>query len=451
MKDNLLERGKNVKKQEFKEIICRVIDENSQKIIALAKEIEAEPELGYKEFKTSKKIANFFDELGLSYKNELAITGVKANLKEKTNGPNIAILGELDGVICFDSPKADKETGASHTCGHHLQMAAMLGAALGLKKSKIEDNLDGNVTFMAVPSEEYIELAYRNKLREEGKIHFLAGKQELIYRGEFDDVDIAMMFHSLKNCPEPTVAIGETSNGFLGKTIQYKGKAAHAAEAPHAGVNALNAAMIGIMGINALRETFKDEDSIRVHPIITKGGDTVNSVPSDIRMESYVRAKNINAMKETNEKVDRALLAGGYAIGAETTINTIPGHLPLRCSSIMNSLFEENAKELLPSERVIDAGHFTASTDMGDVSNLIPSIHPFIGGVSGNLHTKDFKVEDYNAALILPAKLMAMTVVDLLFDNAKIGNKIIEDFNPTFKSKEEYIEFLEGCFERKVK
>lgn len=439
-----------MEKQEIKQIICDLIDENSEKIISLAKEIEKEPELGYKEVKTSKKITDFFEELGLNYRSGLALTGVKAKLKNESKGPNVAILSELDGVICFDSPKADKETGATHTCGHHLQMAAMLGAALGLKKANIEDELCGNVTFMAVPSEEYIEIAYRSKLKEEGKVHFLAGKQELIYNGEFDDVDIAMMFHSLKNCPAPTVATGETSNGFLGKTIHYKGKAAHAAEAPHAGVNALNAAMLGIMGINALRETFRDEDSIRVHPIITKGGDTVNSVPSDVRMESYVRAKNIKAMKETNEKVDRALLAGGYAIGAETTINTIPGHLPLRCSSIMNNIFEENAKKLLPEEQVIDAGHFTASTDMGDVSNLIPSIHPFIGGVSGNLHTKDFKVEDYDAALILPAKLMAMTVVDLLFDNAKEGERVIEAFEPTFESKDEYIKFLEGCFERKV-
>ncbi|EDS78475.1 putative amidohydrolase [Clostridium botulinum C str. Eklund] len=439
-----------MEKQKMKQVICDLIDENSEKIISIAKEIEKEPELGYKELKTSKKITDFFDALGLNYKSGLALTGVKAKLKEETKGPNVAILSELDGVICFDSPKSDKKTGASHTCGHHLQMAAMLGAALGLKKANIEDELYGNVTFMAVPSEEYIEIAYRSKLKEEEKVHFLAGKQELIYNGEFDDVDIAMMFHSLKNCPTPIVATGETSNGFLGKTIHYKGKAAHAAEAPHAGVNALNAAMLGIMGINALRETFRDEDSIRVHPIITKGGDTVNSVPSDVRMESYVRAKNIKAMKETNEKVDRALLAGGYAIGAETTINTIPGHLPLRCSSIMNNIFEENAKELLPEEQVIDAGHFTASTDMGDVSNLIPSIHPFIGGVSGNLHTKDFKVEDYEAALILPAKLMAMTVVDLLFDNAKEGEKVIEAFEPTFESKDEYIKFLEDCFERKV-
>ncbi|PRR75727.1 amidohydrolase [Clostridium thermopalmarium] len=439
-----------MKKDEMKQLVCKSIDENAHKIITLAKDIESCPELGYKEIKTSEKVCNFMKELNLNYRSGLALTGVKGSLKKESYGPNVAILGELDGVICFDSPNANKETGASHTCGHNLQIAAMLGAALGLKLSGIENNLCGNVTFMAVPSEEYIEIEYRNKLREEGKIHFLAGKQELIYRGEFDDIDIAMMFHSLKNCPTPTVAIGDSSNGFLGKTVQYTGKAAHAAEAPHDGINALNAAMLGIMGINALRETFRDEDSIRVHPIITKGGDTVNSVPSDVKMETYVRAKTVEAIKNTNDKVDRALLAGGYAIGAKTVINTIPGHLPLKCSSRLNDLFRNNARELLPEEQIIDAGHFAASTDMGDVSNLIPAIHPFIGGVSGNLHTKDFKVEDYDAALILPAKLMAMTIIDLLYDNAKAAKEIIDSYEPTFKSKDEYIKFLEGCFERKA-
>ncbi|MBC2398150.1 amidohydrolase [Clostridium tetanomorphum] len=435
---------------ELKNLVCKTIDDNSDKLISLAKNLESTPELGFKEEKTAEKVCNFFKELNLTYKDKLALTGVKAKLKEHSSGPNVAILGELDGVICFDSEIANKETGASHTCGHNLQITTMLGAALGLKLSGIENELKGNVTFMGVPAEEYIEIEYRQKLREEGKLHFLAGKQELIYRGELDDVDIAMMMHSLKDCPEPTVAIGETSNGFLGKTIQYIGQAAHAAEAPHSGINALNAAMLGIMGINALRETFRDEDSIRVHPIITKGGDTVNSVPSDVRMESYVRANNVKAMKLTNEKVDRALIAGGYAIGAKTIINTIPGHLPLKCSKNLNNIFEKNSKSLLPENKVLDAGHFAASTDMGDISNLIPSIHPFIGGVSGALHTKYFKVEDYYGACILPAKLMAMTVIDLLFNNAENAKEVIDSYTPTFENKEEYIKFLEDCFERKV-
>lgn len=434
----------------LKKIVCDIIDENVDKIRDLALAIENEPELGFKETETSIKVCNFFKELNISYENNLAITGVKGKLKTSGNGPNVAILGELDGVICFDSDKANKVTGASHTCGHNLQIASMLGAALGLKLSNIENELCGNVTFMAVPAEEYIEISYRQKLKEEGKLHFLSGKQELIYRGAFDDVDIAMMVHSLKNSPEPAVAIGESSNGFVGKTVQYIGKAAHAAEAPHEGVNALNAAMLGIMGINALRESFRDEDSIRVHPVITKGGDTVNSVPSDVRMETYVRANSVEAITLTNEKVDRALLGGGFAMGAQTIIETIPGHMPLKASLPLNNIFKENAQKLLPEDRVIDAGHFAASTDMGDISNLIPSIHPFIGGVSGALHTKDFKVEDFNAAVILPAKLMAMTVIDLLYGDAEEARYLMNCYTPTFKSKEDYIKFLEDRFERKV-
>ncbi|MBM7870971.1 amidohydrolase [Clostridium pascui] len=434
----------------LKKIVCDIIDENVDKIKNLALAIENEPELGFKETETSNKVCDFFKELNISYENNLAITGVKGKLKASGNGPNVAILGELDGVICFDSDKANKITGASHTCGHNLQIASMLGAALGLKLSNIENQLCGNVTFMAVPAEEYIEISYRQKLKEEGKLHFLSGKQELIYRGAFDDVDIAMMVHALKNSPEPTVAIGKSSNGFVGKTVQYIGKAAHAAEAPHEGVNALNAAMLGIMGINALRESFRDEDSIRVHPVITKGGDTVNSVPSDVRMETYVRANSVDAITVTNEKVDRALLGGGFAMGAQTIIETIPGHMPLKASLPLNSIFKENAQKLLPEDRIIDAGHFAASTDMGDISNLIPSIHPFIGGVSGALHTKDFKVEDFNAAVILPAKLMAMTIIDLLYGDAEEAKYLMNCYTPTFKNKEDYIKFLEDRFERKV-
>lgn len=431
--------------KEMKKLICQTIDKHAEKIVEFAKSIEQNPELGFKELKTSKAVTAFLSELGLNCKEGIALTGVKAKLKDITTSVNVAILGELDAVICPENKNADKTTGAAHACGHHLQLAAMIGSAVGLKLSGVEDNLDGNVTFMAVPAEECIEVAYRQKLRKEGKIRFFGGKQELISLGEFDDIDIAMMIHSMKDTPHPTVAIGQSSNGFLAKTIQYIGKAAHAAEAPEEGINALNAAMLGIMGINALRETFKDEDCIRVHPIITKGGDVVNSIPADVRLESYVRAKTVEAMHKTNEKVDRALIAGGYAIGAQTIIETIPGYLPLKCSLPLNKLFKENCKELLPEDKILDAGHFNASTDMGDVSHLIPTIHPYIGGVSGLLHAKDFKVEDYYAACILPAKLLAMTAVDLLANCAKNGKNVIEDFKPIF-SKEEYIKIMEQYF-----
>ena len=427
--------------EQVKKLVCEVIDKNSEKIIEFSKSIEKNPELGFKEKKTARKVADIFDDIGLKYKEGIAITGVKAKLKDKNDGINVAILGELDAVICRGNKNTDSETGAAHTCGHHLQLGALIGAAIGLKLSGISDELHGNVTFMAVPAEECIEVSYRQKLREQGKLHFMGGKQELIYRGEFDDIDIAMMMHSLKDSPKPTAAIGLTSNGCIAKTINYAGKIAHADEAPEEGINALNAAMLGIAGVNALRETFKDDDYVRFHPIITKGGEVVNCVPDDVRLESYVRAKTVDAMIKANKKVDRALKAGGDAVGAKTIIKNIPGYLPLKCSKELNSVFKENCKKLLPEESILDAGHFFASTDMGDVSQLIPSIHPYIGGVSGLLHAKDFNVEDYNAACVLPAKLLAMTIIDLLSDNAKKGKSIIKNFKPIF-TKQQYLKLM---------
>lgn len=429
----------------MKKKVCQAIDENANQIINYVQAVAKCPELGFKEKKTAALTADFFRHLNLSYRENLAVTGIKAKLKEKAAGPNVAILGELDAVICPDSPMADATTGAAHACGHNLQLGALVGAAVGLSLSGIADRLDGNVTFMAVPAEEYVEIAYRLQLREQGKIHFLGGKQELIYRGEFDDVDMSMMVHSSKNCPEAMVAIGESSNGFIGKTIQYIGREAHAAEAPDQGINALNAAMLGLMGIHALRETFRDQDIVRVHPIITKGGDLVNSVPADVRIETYVRAKTMAAIDSTHRKVDCALKAGGDAVGAETTIQTIPGYLPLFCSGEMNELFANNAKQFISEDKIIDAGHFGASTDMGDVSHLMPTIHPFVGGVQGLLHVRDFHVADYQAACILPAKLMAMTAVDLLYDGAKAANNIKAKFTPLL-NKKQYIQMLENYY-----
>lgn len=433
--------------QDLKNKVCSTIDEHAQKLIDLAITIEKNPELGYKEVKTAALTAGFLKDLNFNCREGLAITGIKTALKDNASGPNVAILGELDAVLCPDSPKADPLTGASHACGHNLQITAMAGAALGLKLSGIENFLDGNITFMAVPAEEYVEIAYRLKLKEEGRIHFLGGKQELIYRGEFDDIDIAMMVHAAKNSPEPSVAIGESSNGFIGKTIQYIGKEAHAAEAPDQGINALNAAMLGLMGIHSLRETFRENDVIRVHPIITKGGDLVNSVPADVRMETYVRAKTMAAINATHHKVDRALRAGGDAVGAETIIRTLPGYLPLTCPETFNTLFIDNALQFMPPDKINRVGHFGGSTDMGDISHIMPTIHPYTGGVTGALHTRDFTAVDHYAACILPAKLMAMTAIDLLANGAQQGKQLLAEFKPLL-SKKQYIDMLDGYFSK---
>ena len=436
-----------MEKEILKQKVCAAIDAHAEKIRAICDSINDDPELGFKEVKTAAKVAEFMRSLGLDPQTGLAINGVKGRAKSGKPGPTAAVLGELDAVGCPTNPKANPATGAAHACGHNMQISTMLGAACGIMTSGVLEELSGDIVFFAVPAEEYIELEYRKKLVEEGKIHFLSGKGELIYEGAFDDIDMAMQMHSDKNTPKATVSIGETSNGFVGKTVQYVGKTAHAADAPDEGINALNAACLGILGLNSLRETFREKDVVRVHPIITKGGDFVNSVPSDVRLELYVRAKTMEAIDKTHKRVDAALKAGGDAVGAQTIIETLPGMFPLSCNKRMNELFAENAKIADPDVEIRDAGHFSASTDMGDVSHLMPVIHPFIGGTDGLLHAPDFHMVDFNAAVILPAKAFAMMLIDLLYDDAKEAKGILANFTPIL-TKEEYIAKLESYFKK---
>ncbi|MGL5123640.1 MAG: amidohydrolase [Fusobacteriaceae bacterium] len=428
-------------KEELKLKVIEAIDKNKDLIIKVGRAIYSEPELGYKEFKTTEKICNFLKDLNLSVESNIAVTGCKSIIDSGKQGPNICIMGELDSVTCADHCDS-KDGGTIHACGHNVQVGGMLGAALGLVKSGVMKNLVGKVTILGTPAEEYIELEYRSLLREQGKLKYFGGKQELIYKGYLDDIDISMMFHSM-DLGGKSALLGPTSNGFLGKNIKYIGKQAHAGSAPHEGINALNAAMLSINNIHAQRETFKDTDRVRVHPIITKGGDIVNSVPSEVKMESYVRAASVEGMLDSNYKVDRAIKAGAMAVGAKVEIKSIPGYLPLLKNSELDNIFKSNLENIgISSEKIIEGGDYTCSFDFGDVSHLMPSIHPLIGGITGNLHAIEFKIEDEELAYIVPAKAMALSVVDLLFEDASLAKEILSDFTPKM-TKKEYLNFLE--------
>lgn len=164
-------------------------------------------------------------------------------------------------------------------------------------------------------AEEYVEIGWRAGLRRAGEVQYLGGKQQLIAEGAFDDIDMAMMVHSETDAPQPRAVVAGAAGGFIGKELRFLGKEAHAGGAPWEGVNALNAASLAIAAIHANRETFRDEDHVRVHPIITKGGDLVNTVPADVRMESYVRAASVQAMRTANAKVNRAARGAGLRRG----------------------------------------------------------------------------------------------------------------------------------------
>ncbi|MCO6551743.1 MAG: amidohydrolase [Gilliamella sp.] len=434
-------------KEELKKKVCSAIANRKADIKAIAESIWVEPELGYKEHKTAQKVEQTFEKLGIPFKNKLALTGVKGRLKGgKGSKYSIAVIGELDAIICADHPAADETSGAAHCCGHNAQIANMIAVTMGLIDSGAMQFLAGDVVPFAVPAEEYVEITYRNRLIEEGKIKYIGGKPELISRGEFDDIDMALQIH-LTSVPNERqngfIEISTTSNGFIGKLIKYKGEAAHAAAAPHAGVNALNAAMMGMMGVHAIRETFQEKDYIRFHPIITQGGDLVNVVPSDVRMESYVRAGNVPAMIDANERINQALKAGAMAVGATCEIKDLPGYLPLQNNPTLNDFLQSNAQDLIGADNVWIAPHMTGSTDTGDLSHIMPVSHPWIGSVRGVLHGKDYTVFDEEMAYIRPAQMMACTIIDLLYDDAKPAQKLMSEYKPLM-TKEEYLTFLSG-------
>ena len=428
-------------KEALKARCLQLIEDNKAAIIDIGQEIFAHPELGFKEHNTAALVRSTFERLGIPYRDKLAITGVRGDLKGRSDGPRVMVMGELDAVVCPLHPQADRTTGAAHSCGHNAQIASMLGAAMGL--APLADQLDGNVAFVAVPAEEYVELEYRERLRQEGQIRFFGGKQEYLRLGVLDDIHTGMMIHSHAGVRDRHFLINCDSSGFLGKLIRFTGREAHAGARPFDGINALNAAALSLLAINSQRETFREKDRIRVHPIITKGGDLVNIVPADVRMETYVRGTNLEGILDASEKVNRSLQGCAYAIGAKVDIQEMPGYLPLIQNPVLSDLFAANAETLLGAGTNIYGQELIGATDAGDVSSFMPFIHISTGGYDGDAHSQNFTVCDPEMAYVMPAKAMAMTVIDLLWDGAAQARAIRDAAAPKF-TRESYLQFWDS-------
>lgn len=423
---------------QLKAAVCRAIDDHAQKIIDLGESIFREPELGYKEFKTAAKVKAAFEELDMPYIDGIACTGVVANLPGRERKLKVAVMGELDAVVCPEHPHADPQTGAAHSCGHFAQIASMIGAAYGLKASGVMEELAGDVAFMAVPAEEAVELEWRNEQILQGRISYIGGKQEFVKLGALDDVDMMVMQHTDNGTR--INAGGPSAMGFLAKIIQYIGKESHAAS-PHLGINALDAARIGLTACDALRTTFRDEDGIRFHPIITKGGNLVNVVPAFVQLETFVRGRSAEAVADASAKIDRALKAGADALGAECRIYNLPGYLFPVESRELKGIVEGNIVELVGQEG-LGYSPYQVTTDANDISNLMPSVHAMVGGAEGTAHSSHYRVADPELAYIKAAKLLAMTVVDLLADGARKGLEVKHAFRAPL-TKESYLALLD--------
>ena len=418
---------------------CHVIDARRQEIIDLGEAILRQPETGFNEAKTAELIAGRLRSLGLEPQRGLAVTGVKGRKDCARPGPALAILGELDALKVFDHPHADPDTGAAHACGHNAQVAGMVGAAMGLLSSDVLPELAGALVFFAVPAEEMIDVDERLERKARNEIEFLAGKAELIRLGHFDDVDLAMMFHTKTDTLASHVA--GSSNGALIKKIRFVGKAAHAGGSPQTGINALNAASLAMTAIAYQRETFYDDDTIRIHPIITKGGEAVSAVPAEVKIETFIRGKTIDGIVDANRKVDNALRGAAMAVGASVEIVTVPGYLPQTNNETMARLWGDNAARVFgPAGFKRTTEHRTSSTDFGDVAHIMPAVHPYVAGASGGGHTNNYLLADKDSVYVKSAKLLAMTAIDLLCDDAAVARRIVEEDKPRM-SRQEYLEF----------
>ena len=420
--------------------IALAVEKNRQLILDAERYIWQHPETGYKEVETTRYLAAAFEALGYELTMAEGITGFYTVLDTGRPGPEVLVLGELDSIICPSHPEANPTTGAVHSCGHNAQAAALLGIAAALKEPGILDKFSGRIRLCAVPAEELLEIEYRSQLRQKGIIKYFGGKPEFLHRGYFDGVDVALMVHTSQK-----FFVNQGSVGCMAKNITYKGVAAHAGGSPWDGRNALYAATCGLNAVNAIRESFREPDIIRVHPIITHGGDMVNAIPETVRLESYVRGSSFDAIVKANRRVNQALTGAALSLDTNVEIVDIPGYAPLYNAQEMIRVSAEAMALALPGrEYLVREQYSSGSTDMGDLSMVMPVVQPYAGGCVGKGHGNDYYIADPEAACVDSAKFQLAMVLLLLQDGGKRALEIKQNFVPPFPSKQAYLEFMDS-------
>ena len=232
-------------------------------------------------------------------------------------------------------------------------------------------------------------------------------------------------------------------NGVIRKRIVIRGKAAHAGDSPHLGINALNAATLAISAVNNLRETFRESDFVRFHPIVSKGGDVVNAVPAEVVMESYVRAASTAALDTANKRINRAISAAAAANGCTVQISDIAGSEPFKEDEMLTDVYYEACEAIGGKECYIDYSDVweACSTDMGDLAVNMPAIHPYAIGAIGNEHGKDYAIPD-PWKVCGNAALLELSIICKLLENGAAKAKAIKaNYRPVFPTIKDYVAF----------
>ncbi len=424
-------------KEQF-QVLFDAVEQNKEMILAAERHIWKNPETGFKEWKTHAYLKEKYEALGYELVEAGNIPGFYTDIDTGIPGPKIAIFGEMDSLIVSTHPERDPETGAVHACGHNCQSAALLGIAAALKAPGALDGLCGSIRLIAVPAEEGVEMDFRRGLKKEGIIRYPSGKTEFLYRGYLDGVDMAMMVHATSRAKRGIVCPVST-NGNMIKKATFRGKSAHAGGSPHKGINALYAATTALSAANAIRETFQEKDTIRFHPIITKGGTVVNAIPDEVTTEAYIRGGDYEAIRQANLKINRAFAGAAAAMGCSIEFVDEFKSAPRINDANLRELFHQ-VSSLFYSEDCMDFNQKrgTGCSDLGDICCVMPAIHPNISGCIGTGHSDDYYVTDPYNACVTGAKIQLGVVSLLLSEGGKAAQKVLAEATVPFASKEEF-------------
>jgi amidohydrolase len=381
--------------------VGQVVDAIEPLLRKVSRDIFEHPEVKNEEVFASKRLAAELESAG--FRVELGVAGLPTAIRavhpSTSAGPTVAILAEYDAL---------PEIG--HACGHNLIAAGGLGAALAV--GSIKSELPGKLIFFGTPA-------------EEGG----GGKVIMIEAGLFEGVDAAMMFH-----PAGYTMVGRGSLAITEVLIEFHGKPSHASGSPEKGINALDAIIQTFNGINALRQHIKD--GARIHGIIRDGGVKPNIVPEYASAEFYVRAQENAYRDELIEKLRKCAEGAALATGARLAFTEV-GHAykAMKPNKILGELFLRHVVASgIPHNPAKD--NSMGSTDMGDVTQVVPGIHPYvqIAGEDIAAHSREFTEasgsERGHVAMLAAAKAMAMSAVDVLSDPDLVA-RIREEFART--------------------
>lgn len=406
----------------------------NRNIIELGDRLFENPELGYKEFKTKAILKEYLENEGFTIENECFETAFSVSCG--SGHPHIGLIAELDAIPVLGHPYANPYDNAAHACGHSTQCAIMAGAVSKIK----EMGLKGKVTLFFTPGEEFTDMEYRKQLIREGRISYVGGKSNMLAAGLFDDCDLLIHLHASSD-QSVHFALNTALAGFVYKQISFIGKAAHAAVLPHMGRNALSACTLFQNAIGLMRETFEDNDHVRIHGIIKEGGQTVNSIPERVVYECYVRCLDTLRLKEISKKVDEAARHCAMALGCEAEIENTPGYLPMKQEKKISDVVEKIMYDYCSGPEDIDNNSWSvAAGDVGDISVFKPIIQFGYTGFSGVIHGKNLAIENKERVYIETAEIVVKAVKKLL-DDPELCKEIADGYQQLM-SKEEYLDYL---------